>query len=302
MKWRKLGRIFCPSGQHPWMATHATAPIALRLKGNLYRVYFSSRDEKNRSHVCYVELNIKSPMDTLNISDEPVLGPGPLGHFDDHGVYASCIIKHRQKMFMYYIGWNPGVRRPLFYSSIGLAVSEDMGRTFSKVSHAPILGRSDFDPCLVLLPCVMKDRGRWRMWYGSGFKWEEIGENLDSYYHIKYAESKDGLKWQRRGLVSIDLRPGEKNVAHPFVLKENDKFKMWYSHNFGHGYRIGYAESADGYVWTRMDDEVGIGPSLSGWDSEALSHPHVFVHERRKYMMYNGNQFGREGFGLAVEV
>jgi hypothetical protein len=301
MKWNKLGLIFSPSGQYPWMRTHAALPVAIRLGGDIYRVYFASRDEQNCSHVGYVEIDIRSPKDILHISRYPILAPGPLGHFDDHGVYAASIVEHEWKLFMYYIGWNPGVRAPLFYSSIGLAVSEDGGKTFNKMSPAPIMGRSEFDPCLVTSPYVLFDKGIWRMWYVSGFKWEEHEGGLHSLYNIKYAESKDGINWDRRGRVSIDLRPGEHNIARPCVVKNNSIHTMWYSYNAGEGYRIGYAESPDGYIWSRIDDAAGIDVSPSGWDSNALAYPWVFDHEGRKYMLYNGNEFGRQGFGLAVE-
>lgn len=282
--------------------THASAPVAVPIIDSFYRIYFSTRDKKNRSHVGYVELDLHRPTDIISISDEPVLSPGPLGFFDDHGVYASSILAMNGKLLMYYIGWNPGVRGALFYSSIGLAVSEDGGDAFRKTSVAPILARSAYDPCLVTAPSVMVDNGVWRMWYVSGFKWEEDETGLHSFYHVKYAESEDGVSWERRGLVCIELRPGERNIGRPCVIKEGGIYKMWYSYNEGQGYRIGYAESADGYVWARLDEEAGISVSEAGWDSEALAYPWVFTHEGRKYMLYNGNGFGRDGFGLAVEV
>ena len=111
------------------------------------------------------------------------------------------------------------------------------------------------------------------MWYVSGFKWEREGEVLHSYYHIKYAESKDGIDWNREGHVAIDLQPGEMNVARPCVLRENGIYAMWYCYNAGQGYRLGYAESNNGRDWERMDSEAGIDLSPSGWDSEALAYP-----------------------------
>ncbi len=301
MYWHKQGVIFSPSGQYPWARTHAALPVASNLGSGRYRVYFASRDEHNRSHVGQVEFDIAAPKQTLRIVDKPILSPGPLGHFDDHGVYPASIVEHDANLFMYYIGWNPGVRSPLFYATIGLAVSEDSGESFRKMFAAPIMARSEHDPCLVTSPCVLKDNGIWRMWYVSGFKWEEADGQLHSYYHVKYAESKDGIQWERNGVVSIDLQPGERNVARPCVLREGDNYRMWYSYDKGEGYRIGYAESSDGYAWTRKDDEVGIEPSSSGWDSEALAYPWVFADGGDKYMLYNGNGFGRDGFGLALE-
>lgn len=299
IKWQKLGLIFRPTGGREWMTTHAALPVAIPVADSVYRIYFATRDEKNRSHVAYVELDIQRPNEILAMSDQPVLAPGPLGFFDDHGVYASSIVSDGARLLMYYIGWNPGVRGALFYSSIGLATSEDGGQTFRKMSVAPILARSKYDPCLVTAPSVMIENGIWRMWYVSGFKWEEDDTGLHSFYHVKYAESEDGVSWQRTGRICIELRQGERNIARPRVIKENGSYKMWYSYNEGLGYRIGYAESPDGYVWTRLDHQAGIDVSESGWDSQALAYPWVFTYAGTRYMLYNGNRFGREGFGLA---
>lgn len=302
MKWRKLGLIFKPNHRFDWMQTHATAPIALHLDGDLYRVYFSTRDKLNRSHVGYFDFNIKQPDGIINIADKYVLAPGELGCFDDHGVYAGCTVKHEGKIYLYYLGWNPGAYSTLFYTSIGIATSDDMGRTFKKLYSAPIIQRSEHDPWCVLLPYVLKENNKWRMWYGSGIKWERRDQEYYSYYDIKYAESLDGINWKRDGFVCIGLKNGETNVAHPNVIVENGKYKMWYSYNEGRGYRIGYAESFDGVSWIRMDNAVGISPSDKGWDSETISHPHVIIHDGKKYMLYNGNGFGRDGVGLAVEI
>jgi hypothetical protein len=299
MKWQKLGLVFGATGEREWMRSHASAPLALSLGGDRYRVYFATRDDCNRSHIGFVEFDLNNPQEIFNVAREPVLAPGPLGHFDDHGVFASSIIAHEKRLLLYYIGFCPGVRRPLYYASIGLAQSDDGGRSFRKPFAAPIMSRSEYDPCLVTGPSVMLDNGIWRMWYVSGFKWLEEAGELHSYYHIKYAESEDGMQWQRNGVVCIDLRPGERNISRPCVVKEGDGYRMWYSYNVGQGYRIGYAESPDGYVWIRRDDEAGIEVSDAGWDSKALAYPYVINHQGTKYMFYNGNEFGKDGFGLA---
>ena len=62
---------------------------------------------------------------------------------------------------------------------------------------------------------------------------------------------------------------------------------------------MGYAESFNGIDWTRNDKEVGILPSSTGWDSEMVCYPSVFDHHNNRYMVYNGNGYGKTGFGLA---
>ena len=63
---------------------------------------------------------------------------------------------------------------------------------------------------------------------------------------------------------------------------------------------MGYAQSRDGINWKRMDKSIGIDVSASGWDSEMIEYPCVFNHEGKKYMVYNGNNYGHGGAGLAV--
>jgi len=74
---------------------------------------------------------------------------------------------------------------------------------------------------------------------------------------------------------------------------------MWYSYR-GTSYRIGYAESDDGRAWRRQDGLAGIDVSADGWDSEMIEYPFVFLHRGQHFMLYNGNDYGRTGFGLAV--
>ena len=73
-----------------------------------------------------------------------------------------------------------------------------------------------------------------------------------------------------------------------------------YRNNFENTYRIGYAESQNGIDWDRMDEKAGIDLSLEGWDSEMISYPNVIKKENQLLMFYNGNGFGKSGFGYAT--
>jgi hypothetical protein len=222
-----------------------------------------------------------------------------LGSFDDSGVTSPWVIQVGNKKYLYYAGWSLGVTVPFFFYG-GLAINEDGGDSFKKVSVSPTLERNSIDPYLTGSPCVLIEGDIWRMWYVSGVKWELEGGQPKHYYHIKYAESVNGIDWQRNGLVCIDFKyQDEYAIARPCVIRDKDIYKMWYSYR-GKSYRIGYAESRDGLRWERRDEEVGIDVSESGWDSEMIEYPFVFDHDGERYMLYNGNGYGRTGIGLAV--
>lgn len=298
MKWQKKGLIVSPDIKSKWRITHAQLPCIDLIKDQKYRVYFAGRNSNNMSQTGFVEIDISKPEKIHKISKNPVLELGKLGSFDDSGVYPSCLVNHKGEKFLYYIGWMQGKRVP-YYASVGLAISKDGGKTFKKFSQGPLFERDSIDPFMTLSSYVMIDKKKWKMWYTSCTGWEVKNENPIPKYHIKYAESRDGIKWKRKGDVSIDFESkNEWAIARPCVIKD-EIYKMWYCYS-GKRYKIGYAESTDGIKWKRKDKMVGITTSKIGWDSEMVAYPYVFRNDSQTYMLYNGNQFGKDGFGLAI--
>jgi hypothetical protein len=299
MPWEKLGLIFPPKPLYSWLNSHAAIPVVDRVSDERYRVYFSGRDVQGRAQIGYFELEIGASWNVLSVSAEPVIGLGPLGAFDDNGITAACIVTNAGRKYQYYTGWTLGVTVP-FYFYIGLAVSDDDGRSFQKVSPAPILERNAIDPYLTASPCVLVEEDRWRMWYISCTKWTIENDKPKHYYLVKYAESADGIYWERTGHVCIDFASSEEYaLARPVVIKDRDLYKMWFSYR-GAAYHIGYAESRDGLAWERKDHIAGLTPSPTGWDSEMVEYGCVFDHRGERYMLYNGNGYGATGIGLAV--
>ncbi|MFN7976740.1 MAG: hypothetical protein U0P30_01305 [Vicinamibacterales bacterium] len=297
MAWTTRGRIVVPDGQAPWLGTHAALPAVLDVVDG-HRVYFSSRDAANRSHIGYASMPRLAPEAPVAFSRAPVLSPGALGAFDDAGVTMSCVVAHGGRHCLYYTGWALGVRVP-FYLHAGLAVSDDGGETFTRVSSAPLLDRIDVDPYLNASPWVLVDNGVWRMWYVSGTGWIDTPSGPQHRYHIKYAESRDGLRWTRTGHVCLDYAGADEYAfGRPCVVKDADVYRMWCCVR-GDRYRLGYAESPDGLVWTRHDDRAGLDPSADGWDSEMIAYPLVHDVGARRVLLYNGNGYGRTGIGLA---
>lgn len=299
VKWEKLGQIIVPDTSLFWNQTHAMLPTPDHIEGDIFRIYYSGRDNGNRSHIGSVTVNLMQPQEILDITEQPVLSPGQLGCFDDNGVSPSCIVNLSGRKLLYFIGWKPRCTTRMSVVA-GLAQSVDGGKTFSRVSRAPILRRTDREPFgIMTAPWVLKDEDVFRMWYVSGLEW--VHADLPR-YNIKYAESSDGVNWVQEGVVAIESRDDqETSLARPCVFKDGNVFRMWYSFKYGReNYVMGYAESSDGLTWDRMDDRAGISRSLTGWDSEMIEYGSVFAHRGNKYMLFNGNGYGASGAGLAV--
>jgi hypothetical protein len=301
LRWEKKGLLVEPVGTLEWMASHAAMPVAQPLDDATVRIYCSGRDAQGRAQIGACTVDLARPERGVRFEAKPVLRVGPLGAFDDRGTTSSWLVVDDERQYLYYTGWSLGVTVP-FYLYVGLAISNDGGQTFTKVSSAPILDRNATDPFLTASPCVLIDNGTWRMWYVSGVRWEQCSNAVRHYYHVRYAESEDGVHWQRTGQVCIDFKDDtEYAISRPCVRYEDGRYHMWYSYR-GAAYRIGYAESRDGLVWERQDARAGIEPSAAGWDAEMVAYPYVFAHGRQMYMLYNGNGYGRTGIGLAVRA
>lgn len=308
MRWRKRGLIYQVDRDADWMWTHATLPIPLQLDSDTLRIFFATRDTEGRSRPTFIDVRADQPHEVLNVHDRPLLELGALGAFDDNGVMPSSVVVGADgRIFLFYIGWTRRSSVP-YHLAIGLATSDDGGTSFARMAEGPIMDRAATDPFFVTTPYVLRENGQWRMWYCSSSGWLVLHANPEPVYDIKYAESQNGVDWQRPNLTCVGSRAPDEAIARPSVIRRRDGYAMWYAYRGSDGYRtnrnaayrIGYAESGDGLQWARKDEEGGLAPSDSGWDSTMTAYPWVYEHLGTTYMLYNGDGFGKSGIGYAV--
>lgn len=304
--WEKKGFIYNVNGEFEWNRSHAQVPVVDILSDSL-RIYYATRDAEGKSNISFIEVDKVNPQKIIYENKQPLFSFGNLGTFDDSGIMPSSIINVGKKKYLYYIGWTTRQTVP-YQNAIGLAVSEDGGITFSKISEGPIISVNNIEPYFSGTSYVMFDSGVYKMWYLSCIKWEVFEGKPEPIYNIKYAESIDGICWNQTGKVAIQLNDDEGGLVSASVIKRDGIYKMWfgkrkksdYRTNTENTYRIGYAESIDGINWVRKDDCAGIDIATDGWDSEMISYPYVFKNDNDLVMLYNGNGFGKTGFGYAV--
>lgn len=304
MQWKKLGRVYTPDGTLPWAKKYGYPPTPLLLDNGILRLYVAFCDDNTVGRVGFVDVDAADPTKVLNVSSTPVLDIGAPGAFDENGVLPTSVIRVGDEIYMYYVGYQLGYKVRYFQFE-GLAISTDGGLTFSRYSQVPVLDRSDREMLNRTSAFVMQDQGIFRMWYVGGSEWVTVNGKLLPTYNMRYLESPDGKNWSGEGKVCIELqRPDEYALGRPWVLKEADRHRMFYSiRSRAKGYRLGYAESVDGgHTWQRMDDSLGIDVSPDGWDSEMIEYPSIYRYEDRTYLLYNGNNCGETGFGCALLV
>jgi hypothetical protein len=313
MKWTKLGLIFDPS-QHdlgPGIVGFAQGPQAL-VFDDFVRVYFSTRRQsangKYVSTIRFADFD-KGFRRVIAVSDQPVIADGKLGTFDEHGIFPMNVLRAGGQILAYTCGWSRRVSVSIDMA-IGLAKSADHGRTFERAGDGPVLAASPREPFLVGDPCVQVHAGLFHMWYIFGTRWQAPAPDAapERTYKIGHAVSGDGREWTKEEARQIipDRLGVHESQALPTVVATNGRHDMFFCYresldfrrNPARGYRIGHAWSDDLGHWTRDDC-----PTLEGtpgeWDAEMQCYPNAFECEGNIYLLYNGNEFGKHGFGLA---
>ncbi len=314
MKWKRLGKIFDPT-EHV-LPNHcvefAQSPQTLVL-GDRVRVYFSTRERdsvgKYLSHVAYADFS-RDMRGLLGVSAHTLLPLGGLGSFDEHGIFPFNVLKDGDRVLAYTTGWNRKVSVSVD-AAIGLVISHDGGESFRRHGSGPIMAASLNEPFLVGDAFVHRYGATYHMWYIYGTKWQKFSESEppDRVYKIAHATSPDGIHWQRDGRQIIsDRLNADECQALPTVILLDGIYHMYFCYRQAYGfradssrgYRIGYAWSTDLENWMRDDSQSGIDVSAVGWDAQMQCYPHVFECDGKIFLIYNGNEFGRYGFGLAA--
>jgi predicted GH43/DUF377 family glycosyl hydrolase len=273
--WTRRGLAIDSGGTYD--TNRADNPCVMR-EANTYKMWYRGIDGGSINRILYAT----SP-DGLDWTKQGVvLNEGSPGELDDEVVSAPKVIRDGDLYKMWYNG-DDGATDRIFF-----AFSED-GTNWTKygmvMEGTP--GQQDQNG---VFPCtVMKDTdGTYKMWY----------QGIDANFRIFYAESSDGINWNKQGLV-LDLGPGafdDTHVSGAAVVKEHEfLYRMWYS---GHGgitdYKIFYAISTDGTNWIKQTPialDWGAPGAIDDW---SVSYCCVMKDDIELYKMWYG---GNEGSG-----
>lgn len=226
----------------------------------------------------------------------PVLVAEPSHPWEQDAVNRPHALRVEDRWYLWYTGQNFAAQT----SALGLAVSAD-GRHWERASAAPVLvAEAPWEKQAVMCPHVLHEGGRFRMWYSAGEMYEPDA--------IGYAESTDGLHWERHPDNPV-FRPGEgweaARVTAACIVPWEGEYLAFYI-GFGEGFesaQIGLARSTDGVSgWVRYPVNPILGPGPAGaWDDCNVYKPYVLCQEGRWRLWYNASRASdrREQIGLA---
>lgn len=286
IEWEPLGRIHSCDDY-----SQCPTPIVMR---DRVRVYVSSRDEKNRSHIGFVDLDLDDPTKVIG-TKKNILALGPSGSFDHCGQIPSCAVHMTTHIELWYSGWVAPSGDVAYQNAIGVAVGD--GESFVRKHDGPVMDRTALEPYMAVTPCIIGDR----MWYISGQRWIEVGGKSEPIYVVR--EAKWMGYWERKGEEVIRQTSPTDCYSRPWVYQHKAMWRMLFSYrdvtdyrDGENAYRIGEAAMIGG-EWKRLPDPL---VRRREWDRTMQAYAAVFKANGKLYMLWNGATFGKHGFGLAV--
>lgn len=295
--WRSRGPLFTPDRTIDWLAGGAGAFFPQPLEGDRVRFFITGRDTNVRSRIGAITLDWNRPSDSAKLKAELVFDLGEAGTFDMDGVSYPWIVARDDALYMYYVGWNRLGGDIPFRNQIGLAVSTDGGRSFQRVTRAPLLPLSDAEPIGSGSCCILPTPGGWMMYYTNFLRWECGPKGAKHYYHIRRAYSKDGITWERPGEVIVDLiAPHEYALGAPAVMRLAGRDALFFTAR-GDAYKLFVSVQNESGTWVRLQEAIEL--PRSGFDSEMQCYPRTMSLSGKHYLLYSGNGYGREGIGFA---
>jgi hypothetical protein len=299
MRWRRAGLILERSRLPAWAATSALQPTPL-VDDRRVRVYAGFRDAEGRSRVGYADLDPDDPTRVLAVSQVPALDLGAPGCFDRDGVVPCAAVSRGGEIWLYYAGYLRGEGAQRFTVFGGLAISRDGGETFVRDSEEAVMGPTHEARLFRVAHSVLPTATGWRVWYGAGGEFRTGETKTLPVYDIRYCDSPDGRSFPGSGTVCITPHGSEHRVGRPFVVADKSGYRMFY----GAGsesvpYELRYAESADGDNWRDCSDQLGLERTPGEWDGAMMAYPALIEVDGAQWLLYNGDDYGREGFGGA---
>lgn len=275
---------------------HLTLPIIVCVEDRHFHIFWSPRDESNRSWIFRTDAFFENDVLEIEwISKTPVLRPGVFGSFDSDGVSGSDVyIDQLGRTNLLYFGWQ---RLPCgsWINGIGHARG-NLGGDLHRVHSGPLLARDVHDQFSVAYPYLVHRDPR-QILYSSYTKFNDPRLTDDYEYVVRRALwDESDCSFSDRSNLELEKIPGVSAYSRPTMLQIGSENVVLCSVR-GSQYSIrGWV--IRGNKWIRASEYDG--DSLH--DSNcmmATCYQFPFVIDGSAYLLYNGDNYGLTGFGLA---
>lgn len=297
MAWTPLGRIMQATGG-ALGRSHAMLPTPLLMDDRL-RVFFAMCDADLRGRTFFADLSLEFPHPVMSVEERPVFDLGPAGAFDCDGVNPLQVLRRGDRLLMLYVGWRRDVDGAPYTLFTGLAESRDEGLSFERL-RAPLLPPSPAERWFRTAAFAWPEGEEWRLLYIAGGRFIPGPGKALPIYSLKAARSPALEAWPAEGeeLLAPDAGAGELGYGRPAVWRDGAEETLLISRRTMDGYELLQTPLA-GALKGQADFRPVLTHPREDWERQMTCFGMPVRMGDRELLFYNGDGFGRSGFGAA---
>lgn len=276
---------------------YSSNPVLISLRNGQLRIFFNSRDIKNRSSIYSIDFFPKTlKPDYGSVSLQHLYGVE--NSYFSHGISIGQLFSLNGEICLSVMGWkNPEDRH--WEGRIGYIPLDEDGN-LTKLSTHPWMDLDQEDPISLSYPAVFEDADSKSIWYGSTYTWDSgNGEMVHVLKEAKLAHDGRVIKGDK---IMPYVLGSAQAFSRPAIVRIENILLMAYSYRGNTTkYRIGFMQIGDMSTASHLNGITPFLTSNNSWESEMVEYPSFFYLNDQLYMLYNGNSFGKTGIGV-VEV
>lgn len=257
------------------------------------KVYFSARDARNKSSIYSQTFSFQGGKLVKDAGESMLeLSYDQCGDFAKDGISMGSYLSQPHAEWIYFLGWHLTQDVP-WRNSIGLMQKAREGNAkWMPVDH-PVIPLSDENPHSLSYPWVIKNGEGYEAYYGSNRIWGQDGRME---HVIKKSRSRDGLQWDHLSGHLFELSAAETAFSRPAITPFEDGYLMVLSVKGGDGrYTMQWKYSENLENWKSVN--AVIEGAREEWESNERAYGSPFFHKGDLYVLYNGDGYGKTGFG-----
>jgi hypothetical protein len=139
------------------------------------------------------------------------------------------------------------------------------------------------------------------MYYTSNLRWKKKKKNAHPLYLIKKCVSNDGINWclNRSKIINFKNK-NEIAITRPWITEYKKEKIMFFSCKKKQ-YKICTAvKDKKNNNWVRKLKMLFSENSNHNFDNKSQEYCSIIRIKQKYYMFYNGNNYGKDGIGLAI--
>jgi len=264
-----------------WDSDHLAAPMVIKDDDN-YKLWYQGINNDHWS------IGYATSIDNITWQRnlEPVLFGQNEGSIIETDVVEPSVLKEDS-----YLMWYHSLNSNTGQSKIRMATSDD-GINWIKSPNPVLEGTNPWEEAGISDPSVIYHDGKYRMFYGG------IGN--PSFWQIGYAESTDGINWEKPFSNPLSL-PHLGHFNGPSAAFYDGKYHLFYHTGGGAPTHIYHVSSSDLIDWQCEDGCLVVEADGLGFDSQMITGPSVLKDGNNLLLYYTGFNGTVWQIGLATK-